>query len=541
MSTTTAPSYLDDGISFARRLPHPPHHPHPDPSSISAYTGSYIDDGLDLLPPVNGHGFGIVDRRFYHHRRRRHRKGDGQSVDEDGGVWSKDIARAVTGDVQRSLQRLRGLGDIGVRRPTDGEAEKPEGESERKRRRERKKRGVIAVPKPVKWGVFVIKAEDGRVIVVDEKGEWDSGPVGRAGGEGAEGEGEEQETAGAKRWVRAASTLSADTPPFPTASVHMKATAATSGMHKSTRRGRCEGGKRTSGDPIPSHQGSPPTPILESEYSFDPHDTVPSTPLASPTDFFMTGGLSAWPSRTASLERTDPIVPHAITWDTTAAGPSVSGYSYAKTTATSKARNEVTKNWTSTTSSPSGNEPASTPHYRRSQTVQVRPYSKAESTRRRRSSASVFEVKNKPSGLQGAYRPPDVVEVVYDETPPGEVSYPWSETGWDGGDAVSAGSRKSIREQNEGDAWDTVSIKVDRRRYRERAATDAGWDASARASDWGGSRSRRSDAGGHAGSVEASVHGWTTSAPSVRSQAQSQSHRWAEEWDGYERPKSGSE
>lgn len=529
MSTTTAPSYLDDGISFRRRLPRPTHQPHPAPSSTSAYTGSYIDDGLDLLPPISGHGFGNVDRRFYRHRRRRHKKEDGA---EDGGVWSKDIARAVTGDVQRSLGKLRELGSIGVRRPTNLKRDKLEAERIR-RRKEQERRGVVAVPKPLRWGVFVIKEDNGRVVVVDEKGEWDSGPIGGAEDKGIGEREMKRGTEETQRWVRAASTISADMPPFPASSVHEKAVTATFRTYKH------EDEQHNRPHHARSHHHKPSTPVLNSEYDSDPNDPVTLSCAASPTDFFMTGGLSGWPSRTASPVKAEPVVPHAITWETTAPGGSVSGYSYAKPMAESKAQTDLAKEWMSTSSSSSSTSKrtSSTPYHLRSPPVEANPTRGLKSTRRRRSSVSIFELKNASAVKSPAYQSPDFVEVTYDETPPGEASYSWPQTGWDGGDAASVRSLEAEREHSEASVWDTVSISTTQRKHHERDPEDLGWNDSARGSPGAASIRDEETASSRADSMTRSVHSWTAS---VRSQ-NSRTYSRAEDWDGYERPKSRSE
>ncbi|KAF1928358.1 uncharacterized protein M421DRAFT_5409 [Didymella exigua CBS 183.55] len=165
--SSTAPSYIDDGRSFARRIPPADSSTNLSrwlkttplfPETASAYTGSYIDDGLDLLPGSTP-GFGRVDAKFYEAPKRR---GKGS------GAWNDDIARAVGGDIHRSLARMKGVAGVQVKRSET---------SVRGEKEHRERRGVVSVPAPLKWGTFVIKGDDGRVVVIDDRGEYDSGAV----------------------------------------------------------------------------------------------------------------------------------------------------------------------------------------------------------------------------------------------------------------------------------------------------------------------------------------------------------------------------
>lgn len=193
------PSYIDDGASFPRRL-RPLSPSSSTTSSFStptgAYTGSYIDDGLDLIPPnrspnknalATHGGFGAPDPAFYTHREKR-----GTQPAEEAAVWTADIARAVAGDVSRSLAVMRGVAGVEVR-PACGvsgsETETEKGEKGKGRRRRRK--GTVRVVPPRKWGVFVIKDGDGGIVVVGEDGEFED----HAGKKGGKMEME-------KRWVR---------------------------------------------------------------------------------------------------------------------------------------------------------------------------------------------------------------------------------------------------------------------------------------------------------------------------------------------------
>ena len=168
--SSTSPSYIDDGRSFTRRIPssltnvtHRLRTTHLSPDTSSTYTGSYIDDGLDLLPTYtadNAAGFGPIDARFYRHKRHRNKH---------NGAWNDDVARAVSGDIHASLAKLERIAGVEVKHASFN--------SKERKRRDEKKRGVVSIPAPLKWGTFVIKYGDGRVVVVDELGEYDSGAV----------------------------------------------------------------------------------------------------------------------------------------------------------------------------------------------------------------------------------------------------------------------------------------------------------------------------------------------------------------------------
>lgn len=269
-STLPPPSFIDDNASPSHRLPPSPSHiihqwlnsTYSDTSS--AYTGSFIDDGADMLLPIrNRAGFGAIDARFYKNRKRRE--------DVEGGAWNEDIARAVGGDIGRNLGGLRGVGcGVEVRRvgrsvEEDGDNEIGErdgagsegGSGVRRRRRWRKgeRKDTVTVPLPRRWGTIIIK-DEGRVIVVDEEGEFDSG---NKSGEEVGGEG---------KWIEAPPTISE-------ASVRVEERKR---RHK----------RRTK-------KVETLTTIPESEYE-EVLIEEGGSDLVSPTDFFMTGGASGWPS-----------------------------------------------------------------------------------------------------------------------------------------------------------------------------------------------------------------------------------------------------
>ncbi|KAL5114748.1 hypothetical protein ACEQ8H_007365 [Pleosporales sp. CAS-2024a] len=173
--STSAPSFVDDGSSFTNRVLYPQHQDKPNriPSSASAsaYSGSYIDDGLDMLP-ASRPGFGALDPKF--HRRRK--------AKDRTSCWNDDVQKAVAGDIGRSLGGLRIWAGVELKRHREDEEKNGQTATV-----------TVTVPLPRRWGTIVIKDGE-RVVVVDEEGEFDSGGV-------------EREYEG-KRWVKALSTKS---------------------------------------------------------------------------------------------------------------------------------------------------------------------------------------------------------------------------------------------------------------------------------------------------------------------------------------------
>ncbi|OAL00074.1 hypothetical protein IQ06DRAFT_377911 [Phaeosphaeriaceae sp. SRC1lsM3a] len=251
MSSITPPSFIDDGTAFPNRRP--PSNiakwlattssPSSDTASTSTYTGSYVDDGADmLLPSQHRPGFGAIDARFYKQRKRR----DGETC----RAWNEDIQRAVAGDIGRSLEGLRGVGGVDIRPANGAEGERRGG-----------RKDTVTVPLPRRWGTIVIKDESGRVIVVDEEGEFDSRSMMEDGNkEGG-------------KWIKAASTISGP---------------SVEGQDRVRKEKR-----KKENIPEPANVLQP---ILESEYEDVPGDDTAETDSMSPTDFFMTGGASGWPT-----------------------------------------------------------------------------------------------------------------------------------------------------------------------------------------------------------------------------------------------------
>jgi hypothetical protein len=249
MSSITPPSFVDDGSSFEKRIPHGLHPAHisnwirsSSSDTISAYTGSYIDDGADMLVPSRrASGFGPINPKFYKQRKRRE--------NEERGAWNDDIQKAVAGDIGRSLEKMRGIGGVEVKKTHSGET-----------RIEDKKKDTVTIPLPPKWGTIVIKADDGRVIVVDEDGEFDSGPK------------EQEQVDAEKKWVKAPSTIDLPPPPLP-------------------KRNRTKRRHKHVLEPVKTL-----TSIPESDEFEDIYEPSGGEDAMSPTVFFMTGGVSGWPS-----------------------------------------------------------------------------------------------------------------------------------------------------------------------------------------------------------------------------------------------------
>lgn len=188
MSAMTPPSFLDDGVSITDRLPQgldgqriAKWVSRSSFSDTSFYTGSFFDDDEDMVV----RGGSISDRRPGYEKREGGRKQGGERG------WNENTKRAVSGDVRRHVVKIRDLrGKVQVKKVKGVEKEK------------------VVVPVPRQWGPFVIKDKDGRVVVVDGEGEFDSGPQDIHDG------GKQQE----RRWVRAASTVESASPFFVAAS-----------------------------------------------------------------------------------------------------------------------------------------------------------------------------------------------------------------------------------------------------------------------------------------------------------------------------------
>jgi hypothetical protein len=120
------------------------------------------------------------------------------------------------------------------------------------------------------------------------------------------------------------------------------------------------------------------------------------------------------------------------------------------------------------------------------------------------------------------YQAPDLVEVIYDETPPGEVSY--SQTGWNDEKVVSTQEWDKNKDDNTrgwGGSHKDGSIMSFN---RIRTISDLGWGNSAKGSAWDGSVVASKSYGSQAGDNDAQSHNDVN-----------------DEWDGFERPKTTSE
>lgn len=494
MSST--PSFIDDGRSFTQRLPpatslaNVPHWlntTHGSLDTISTYTGSYIDDGLDLLP-TSTPGFGPINPRFYAHKKRQNKEGG-------DGAWNDDIARAVGGDIQASLSKLRNISKVEVKRP--------ETDSREEKRRRDKRKGVVSVPAPLKWGTFVIKGDDGRVIVIDDRGEYDSGCVNR---EQKVDESEKRD----RRWVRATRTPS---PPPSTPAFREEDTGARlSDREGKSRRRSSKSKTRNESMREKKHSPKPLTPISESDYLSDDPVKVSS---ASPTDFFMTGGLSGWPSRAPSPNPPSPIVPHAITWYTSISPPTydIRSASKSKTKSEQYSRHSLPHGWPSSPVSPTKSVCSSS--FTNPKSPSTRKESSRSSRRTHRSKQGSKGHDHKDQEARSNYQSLDIIEVSYDETPPREVSY--SLASW-GEKAVSARSWSDAHKEgkSEADAWEWVADGTVKSFGHGSAGVDLGWSK--------------------ADSKLRSVHGWSND--------EKQSHdedNGGGEWDGFEKPKMISE
>jgi hypothetical protein len=277
MSDITPYSHHDDFHSLSSRLPRSPSSSIVTTTTASTYTGSYFDDGLDLVPPVQG--IGSINTSFY----------TPLTQPRAQSAWNATIAQAVSGDIRCSLARIQGAGKLAV---VCSDKDKENG------------RGwdVVRVPAPRQWGTFVIKGGDGVVVVVGPDGEFEA--VGQ-GGPFEERQG----------WVRGKDTRR-----------RRRGSGASGGKREEPQKtgsvgGWRDEGKREHGKCDDSQHGCQTarkllTPIMESEQD----------EIGSPTRFFMSGGAGSLPSPSAASVATPssrtasslakPMVPHAITWDT---------------------------------------------------------------------------------------------------------------------------------------------------------------------------------------------------------------------------------
>jgi hypothetical protein len=288
MSSITPQSFVDDGGSFTKRITRGLDQRHiakwiaSNGSDTSAYTGSFVDDGADMhLPLGAAPGFGPIDTRFYKQRKRKESKHGAETL------WNDDVQKAISGDIQRNLDKIRGLGRLEVKK-TNRDSRQDEIVGEQKQ----VKKDTVAVPMPPQWGTFVIKADDGRVIVVDKNGEFDSRP---------RKTGSEQP----KHWVKAASTIEPSSPvrgSIPPSLPKHRTSRLSHERSKESRKEKTERQKKDKHKKSRQSQHSLPTiltPIPESEYE-DGYLPSGGDDIGSPTDFMMTGGASGWPSSRAT-------------------------------------------------------------------------------------------------------------------------------------------------------------------------------------------------------------------------------------------------
>ncbi len=291
MSSITPQSFIDDCEFPPRRLPHRSRHRDVakwitgSNSDTSAYTGSYIDDGVDAPSPLlQIPGFVPVAHKPYRSGQREKSK----------DVWNDDVQRAIGGDVRRSLRKIRGLGHLDIRKESKYEDEEETGET-------------VLVLIPPTWPTFVIKAEDGRVIVISKGGEFDSGPR----------ESKEKEL---ERWVRADSVVASE-------SSGSTITLSTwSSSDNSSRRPSRRSSHKAERDAIEPSKTKHHRRKHSSQHSESRHKQPSSLsseilePVAElesdddwstlveevqpPTGFFMTGGASGLPGQEAVVSST---------------------------------------------------------------------------------------------------------------------------------------------------------------------------------------------------------------------------------------------
>ena len=189
LSSPTLPSFVDNGRN--------PTHCKPlggDPTAITAWIegtiappvlppasvvsksiasiDSCFDDSADMRnssPFETVPGFGLADHGFYSKGKPKMNK-----YEEE---WTVEKEKALAGDMLRSLTRLKRVSRVEI-----GDVQDVERRKARKERNEEEigaleDDGRVRIMKPLKWGTFVIKGNDGRVVIVDEHGEYDSGKV----------------------------------------------------------------------------------------------------------------------------------------------------------------------------------------------------------------------------------------------------------------------------------------------------------------------------------------------------------------------------
>ena len=299
MSSITTPSFVDDGESFIKRVRRDPLSRHAvkqldsNASDASAYTGSFLDDGADMLNPLHKiPGFGLTNSKFYEHRGRR----------ADNAVWNHNVQKAISGDVYRNLTKMRNLAALEVKQKDN--------------KTEQREKTTVTVMKPPKWDTFVIKAEHGRIIIVDHDGEFDSGSI-------------EPESKLPVRWIQAADTLA----PSQTHAPVPQSPPTDSVSSQRTKQQTKEVSKRNKRNQEYAHRhkelrrkdlGLPNlkalAPITVSNHDSDSNSSG-SADVVSSANFFMTGGASGWPKNdevihgsSGKSDSTLPVCSDPIGW-----------------------------------------------------------------------------------------------------------------------------------------------------------------------------------------------------------------------------------
>jgi hypothetical protein len=189
-------SFYDDGASIEDRLP-PKAVSSPSPAvnvwtsnahnsepndPPSTYNGSYFDDGADMLPRrAPGPGFGAIDPHFYTEDSRKRRER------EKTVPFHPLVQCAASGYINRTMREIKSMRDlrdpewyIHKMKPWSWEKEAKEAEEVRDTEElKKKKREPIRVWAFNGWPDFIVHSNDGsgRVIVVTDDGEFDSGPM----------------------------------------------------------------------------------------------------------------------------------------------------------------------------------------------------------------------------------------------------------------------------------------------------------------------------------------------------------------------------
>ncbi|KAK7188945.1 hypothetical protein PSPO01_05054 [Paraphaeosphaeria sporulosa] len=299
VTSITPPSFVDDGLNLSRRMPRAEHRdvnswlegaqasvapPVVSPTSAASetiYTGSFIDDGADMVYPSVPivPGCGIVDRAFYSKGKWRTSKYDAE--------WTIEKEKALAGDMWRSLARMRSIARVEVK--DAGEAHRRE---EKKRRKEHRvgaveNDGRVRIPKPLTWGTFVIEGSDGRVVVVDKEADYDSGRPGEREEMGAR-EREYEERIG-KRKAKDAARREKESDKEVKVRAAVEARERREREEEEKARAQAASGDQQRKDEHRRHRCRQPSsrllaPIPEAH---TPEESV--TDIVSPTKFFMTG------------------------------------------------------------------------------------------------------------------------------------------------------------------------------------------------------------------------------------------------------------